>query len=258
MSDDYSNFIQIIKQQTGIDLSLYKEAQMKRRLTSLYEKRGHSSFMGYYDAISFNELFFKEFLERITINVSEFYRNPQRWEALDNRILPNLLKGKPKLAAWSAGCSTGEEAYSLAMIMSKRTSLTNVSVLATDIDENALQKAKMGLYSNRLLTDLPESFKEKYFIKQGMFYKLSNELINQVIFDRQNILTSTFNSQFDLIVCRNVMIYFTEEAKYLLYQKLSDALSPGGILFVGSTEQVVNPSKYRLSVVEPFFYRKQS
>lgn len=257
MSNDYADFIQIIKEQTGIDLSLYKEAQMKRRLTSLYEKKGYSSFMGYYQAISHNELFFKEFFERITINVSEFYRNPLRWEILDSRILPCLVNGKSRFTAWSAGCSTGEEAYSLAMVLAKHIPLNRFSVLATDLDENALQKAKTGLYARRLLAELPKPLKEKYFIKQGLFYKLTDEVQNQVTFDRQNILTVTFNQQFDLIVCRNVMIYFTDEAKSLLYQKLSNALSPGGILFIGSTEQVVYPSKYRLSMIEPFFYRKE-
>ncbi len=106
---DYAVFIGNIKKKTGIDLSLYKEAQMKRRLTSLYEKRGYRNFIDYYEAIHSSKELLEEFLDRMTINVSEFYRNAQRWDVLDKKIFPKLLAGNKKLKIWSAACSTGEE-----------------------------------------------------------------------------------------------------------------------------------------------------
>ncbi len=115
---DYIDFILKIKKKTGIDLSLYKEAQMKRRLTSLYEKRGFRNFLDYYAAIHNDNELLNEFLDRMTINVSEFYRNAQRWEVLENKIFPMLLAKNRKLKIWSAACSTGEEPYSLAMVLS--------------------------------------------------------------------------------------------------------------------------------------------
>ena len=104
---------------TGIDLSLYKEGQMKRRLTSLYEKRGYKSFQEYYQAIKNSHEVLIEFLDRMTINVSEFYRNYKRWEVLETKILPSLLSSTRKLKIWSAACSTGEEPYTIAMVLIK-------------------------------------------------------------------------------------------------------------------------------------------
>ena len=117
MLPEYEDFTQKIKKMTGIDLSLYKEAQMKRRLTSLYEKRGYKSFRDYYQAIENSHEVLTEFLDRLTINVSEFYRNYKRWEVLENKILPSLLSSSRKLKIWSAACSTGEEPYTIAMML---------------------------------------------------------------------------------------------------------------------------------------------
>ncbi|MFB1080823.1 protein-glutamate O-methyltransferase CheR [Jeotgalibacillus sp. JSM ZJ347] len=256
MSNDYAGFVTYIKHKTGIDLALYKEAQMKRRLTSLYEKKGFRSFNDFSSALSSERELMDEFLDRMTINVSEFYRNHKRWEVLENNILPELLKINRPLKVWSAACSTGEEPYSLAMVLNqfKKGSFTNV--LATDLDRLALEKAKIGLYAERALGEVPQQIRQKYFTKQGAFYKVSDEIKHNVVFKQQNLLNDRFDSGFDLIVCRNVMIYFTEEAKEELYFKFSKALRSGGVLFVGSTEQIFNPSKYGLESVETFFYRK--
>ena len=256
MSVDYEQFIRQIKSKTGIDLSLYKEAQMKRRLTSLYEKKGCSSFREYFQMINQNQELFNEFLDRMTINVSEFYRNAKRWDILEQKILPQIIKHTSKPKIWSAACSTGEEPYTLAMIFSKYIPLSNVNILATDIDENALSRAKLGIYPERSFHEIPNEMKRKYFSQEGSYYKISDEIKRTVNFKKHNLLADSFGGPFDLIVCRNVLIYFTEEAKDILYNKFSKALNSKGFFFVGSTEQIFNAVRYKLESEDTFFYKK--
>ncbi|WP_374717204.1 CheR family methyltransferase [Geobacillus thermodenitrificans] len=254
--DDYAQFIAKVKRKTGIDLSLYKEAQMKRRLTSLYVKKGLNSFAELFAEMEKNPVLWHECLDRMTINVSEFYRNAKRWDVLERIILPRLLAENPRLRVWSAACSAGEEPYTLAMVLAKYLPLHRVSVLATDIDENALARARLGVYGERSLAELPEEMKKKFFTKDGQYYKIDEKVKQAVTFQKHNLLADPFPGPFDLIVCRNVLIYFTEEAKRALYPKFRDALRPGGVLFVGSTEQIFNPGSYGFEVEETFFYRR--
>lgn len=257
MVEGYDEFTQNIKKITGIDLLLYKEGQMKRRLTSLYEKRGYHSFREYFHAIQSNKEVLNEFLDRMTINVSEFYRNGKRWEVLEKKIIPNLLSSTKKLKIWSAACSTGEEPYTIAMILSKFMPLSQISILATDIDENVIARAKLGMYPERSLAEVPEDMKKKYFKQEnGGFYTVADEIKRTVTFKKHNLLGDTFDSGYDLIVCRNVLIYFTEDAKNILYEKFSNALKKDGVFFVGSTEQIFNPIKYRLETIDTFFYKR--
>lgn len=254
--NDYQQFITNVKKKTGIDLAQYKEAQMKRRLTSLYEKRGFKSFQEFFKAMETNDALFHEFLDRMTINVSEFYRNVNRWEVLERKILPKLLERNRRLKLWSAACSTGEEPYTLVMILAKFMPLSQISVLATDIDENAISRAKIGVYSERSLQEVPEDVKKKFFTREGMYYKIDESIKKAVTFKKHNLLADPFDTNYDLIVCRNVLIYFTEETKRELYHKFNKALRPGGILFVGSTEQIFNPASYGFDTEDTFFYRK--
>lgn len=257
MTKDYEQFVENIKRITGIDLSLYKEAQMKRRLTSLYEKKGFRSFNEYFMALKENKTHLDEFLDRMTINVSEFYRNGKRWEVLEKKILPKLLAKNSRLKIWSAACSTGEEPYTIAMIMSKLQPLSQVQILATDIDENVISRAKIGAYPERALNEVPDDIRRKYFKQDGSLFYISDEIKKTVTFKKQNLLADPFAGPYDLIVCRNVLIYFTEEAKDILYKKFSSALKEDGIFFVGSTEQIFNPSLYDFETEDTFFYRKK-
>jgi chemotaxis protein methyltransferase CheR len=257
VDQDYELFIKNIKKKSGIDLSLYKEAQMKRRLISLYEKRGFSSFSEFFEGINKqNELYF-EFLDRMTINVSEFYRNYKRWQVLEEKILPKLLEKNSNLKVWSAACSTGEEPYTIAMILSKLVPLSKVKVLATDIDENVIARAKLGIYPERSLNEVPDDIKRKHFKQEGTNYIVNEDIKKSVQFKKQNLLSDSFDSNFDLIVCRNVLIYFTEEAKEGLYMKFSNALKPHGVFFVGSTEQIFNADRFNFTSVDTFFYQKK-
>lgn len=256
MDHDYKQFIQSFYKLTGIDLSKYKESQMKRRLTSLYEKRGYQSFQSFFEHVKQNSDLLKELLDKMTINVSEFYRNAPRWDILRQQILPELVKSKLKLNTWSAACSTGEEPYTLAMILSLFLPLSNLNILATDIDEKALLHAKQAKYLDRSLQELPHDLRDKWFIHDNGWYYLKDELKKAIHFKRFNLLNDEFPQGMDMIVCRNVLIYFTEDAKRVLYRKFAEALSHEGILFVGSTEQIFRPEEFGLKLVSPFFYRR--
>lgn len=253
---DFAQFIVRIKQKTAIDLSQYKEAQMKRRLTTLRQKHGFQTFEDYYKAIEQNKSMLNEFLDRMTINVSEFWRNPSRWEVLQKRFFPEMLGSANRLKIWSAACSTGEEPYTIAMILSELGAMQRSSLLATDLDSGVLQKAIEGSYLERSLRDVPAVCRQKYFKQADGAFQISDSLKQFIQFKQQNLLHDTFDTSFDLIVCRNVMIYFTEEAKHLLYQKFANALKPGGLLFVGSTEQIFSPAQYGFETADTFFYRK--
>lgn len=252
---DFLLFIKKVKDYTSIDLSQYKEAQMKRRLTTLRMKKGYTTFASFFEAMTKDKELFYEFLDRMTINVSEFWRNPNRWEVLEQKFLPDMLRKSRKVKCWSAACSTGEEPYTLAMILAELNAQDSV-VLATDIDDGALEKAKKAIYSDRSVRDVPAKYLQKYYRQENLTYHIADPLKKSIRFQKQNLLVDTFDTGFDLIVCRNVMIYFTEEAKHLLYHKFANALKPGGILFVGSTEQIFSPAQYGLESAETFFYRK--
>lgn len=256
--DDFDLFMESIFKYTRIDLRKYKRPQMQRRLTALRDKRGFRDFMSYFDGLKKDDKLFGEFLDRMTINVSEFFRNPNRWDVVRDRVVPEMLAGKRRLKIWSAACSTGEEPYTLVMLLSKFMPLSDIQVLATDLDENALSKAKQGLYSERSLHFVPEEFKRKYFTETpNNLFAVSDAVKRCVTFKKHNLLEDAFDSDFDLIVCRNVIIYFTEDAKDILYRKFSDALRPGGVLFVGSTEQIFNPQSFRFTTYDTFFYQRQ-
>lgn len=254
---DYALFIKKVKDYSSIDLSQYKEAQMKRRLTTLWMKKGFASFASFFDGMMRDKALFYEFLDRMTINVSEFWRNPNRWELVEQKYIPELLRKNRKLKIWSAACSTGEEPYTIAMILAKQGALDGTHLQANDIDDGALEKARKGAYLDRSLRDVPDSYVKAYFRQDGLMYHITDELKRAVKFQKGNLLLDSFDTDFDLIVCRNVIIYFTEEAKHLLYQKFANALRPGGLLFVGSTEQIFSPAQYGLEPAETFFYRKK-
>lgn len=255
-NEDFARFVKDVHRSLAIDLSQYKENQMRRRLTTLRMKHGHGTFASYFTAMMGDPKLKNEFLDRMTINVSEFWRNPGRWQLLRERFIPDMLKHSPRPSLWSAACSTGEEPYTLAMIMDAFGALERTSILATDIDELVLAKAKEGVYLERSLRDVPPDFKNKYFRASDSGFQVSDKLKRAVKFQKQNLLLDPFRDKHDLIVCRNVMIYFTEEAKSGLYRKFAQALKPGGLLFVGSTEQIFNPQQYGLETADTFFYRR--
>ncbi|HEY8361386.1 MAG TPA: protein-glutamate O-methyltransferase CheR [Tissierellaceae bacterium] len=254
--DKYEEFKININKLINIDLNYYKEKQMKRRIQSLLTRNNFKDFDDYFQGLKRDKALLEQFINYLTINVSEFYRNPNQWDVLEKDIIPSLLSKKKELNLWSSACSTGEEPYSLAMLMTKFLPLYKIKILATDIDEEAMNKAKVGLYNSKALENLPKDFVNRFFTKLENSYKISEDIKKCVEFKKIDLLKDRFPSNVDLILCRNVMIYFTEEAKELLYSKFYNSLSDDGILFVGSTEQIIMPEKYRFKPVRTFFYKK--
>jgi len=253
---DYESFKKEILSLTQIDLSSYKEKQMKRRIDSLLSKNGFNDYKSYLNALKVNNVLYNEFINFITINVSEFYRNPEQWFKLKEIILPYLLEKNSSLKVWSAACSSGDEPYTLVMVLNEFLPLSKIKIIATDIDEEILHKAKKGIYSYKSISKLPENYVDKYFKKDGDMYSINEEIKKCVEYKKHNLLSDPYPPNCDLIVCRNVLIYFTEEAKIEIYNKFNRSLKTGGILFVGSTEQIVFYNKYNFKPMQTFFYKK--
>lgn len=254
---DYEGFKAEIHKMSGINLSFYKEKQMKRRIESLIRKNGYVQYEDYVQVIKTNQKLYNEFINYLTINVSEFYRNPSQWEVLKSFIIPYLLGKGDKVKIWSAACSTGDEPYTLVMVLNEYVPLKDIRIIATDIDREALRKAKAGVYTEKSLEKLPVTYVNKFFNKERSIYTVKDEVKNQVVFSQHDLLKDEYPTECDMIVCRNVLIYFTEEAKIKIYTQFSKALKKEGILFLGSTEQIILANRYKLSPVKTFFYLKE-
>jgi len=257
--NDYEIFKTKFYNMSNIDLNLYKEKQMKRRITSLVDKYGHTSYCSFLDEMKKNPELYKIFINYLTINVSEFFRNPGQWAYFENKILSETFKNKnlQDLKIWSSACSTGDEPYTIVMILNKYLPLERISILATDIDIEAMNKAKAGVYSSRSLKELPKEYIDKHFNRiDDDSYQISDKVRGCVNFKQLNLLEDPYPKGMDIIICRNVLIYFTEEAKNYIMKGFSESLRPNGVLFIGSTEQIMNYQSFNMKPIETFFYQK--
>lgn len=254
---DWELFKEKLNRKTGIDLQLYKEQQMRRRINNLIQKTTFKSYTVFFNDVVKDKQRFADFIEYLTINVSEFFRNPDKFSAVESDIIPYLLQRTDSLNIWSAGCSIGAEPYSLSIIMKELTPGKRHRILATDLDVEILAKAKQGIYTADEIKAMRGDRKVKYFTKtpEGKF-AIKPEIKSAVEFRRHNLLKDRFENNFDLILCRNVVIYFTEEAKSELYKNFFNALKPGGILFVGGTESILNARQIGYTTYKPFFYQR--
>ena len=257
VTDSYEEFKKRVFTLTKIDLNAYKEQQMRRRIDALIERHKLNTYAAFVDAIRTDRELYDEFVSYLTINVSEFYRNPDQWKILENDILPQILARTKRPKIWSAACSTGDEPYSLVMLLSKYIPFANIRIIATDIDKQILNQAKSALYNEKFLKGLPAEFKTKYFTSiGGGTLQLSEEIKKCVEFRQHDLLKDPYPTGVDLIVCRNVVIYFTEEAKEGIYKKFHQSLSKDGVLFVGNTEQIIKPRNIGFDPFKTFFYKK--
>lgn len=256
---DYEGFKKSVYALTDIDLNAYKERQMKRRIDTLIGRKQHSGYDSYLEYLKKDKEGLTEFVNYLTINVSEFYRNPNLWKVLEENIFPELIQRfGENLKIWSAACSTGDEPYSLAMVLAKKIPMNKIRIIATDIDEQVLEKAKMGVYAPASLNGLPPEMKRQYFEKMGeRAFKISSDIKRCVEFKQHNLLKDPYPQNCHLIVCRNVMIYFTEEAKSDIYRNFHRALVKDGCLFVGNTEQIVQYREFGYRLNKLFFYSKE-
>lgn len=258
MLNNYEDFKKEFRFLSGIDLSSYKESQMKRRIDNFVTKHHCQGYVDFLAKIKQDSDVYKAFITYLTINVSEFYRNPVQWQTLEGTVIPYLLKqfGK-RLRIWSAACSTGDEPYSLAMVFSEHLAPGQFEIIATDLDKEVLAKAKKGLYTEKSVKGLPEKYRNKFLQKDadGM-YRVSDSLRKCITFQEQNLLKDEYPKNIHLLVCRNVLIYFTDPAKDNVYKGFARSLKKDGILFVGSTEQIIGADKYGFESIKSFFYKK--
>jgi chemotaxis protein methyltransferase CheR len=262
---DFTRLVQFIKKNYGIDLSKKMQLIMGR-LSNTIISLGYSSFTEYIDHIltSKNPCDLEVMLNKLTTNYTYFMREEAHFKFFENTILPYLLSTKKNkvLSIWSAGCSSGEEPYTISMLIKEslgtQASLWDTRVLATDISQNALRAAKEAVYDEDSLKNLSSAWKAKYFTKtaQGL-YSVSPAIKSNVIFQTFNLMNPIrFRLKFDVIFCRNVMIYFDQETKESLVQRFYDASNPGGYLLIGHSE-TINKEKTPYKYLMPATYRKE-
>jgi two-component system CheB/CheR fusion protein len=237
----------LIRAETGNDFSLYKKSTLYRRIERRMGIHQIDSIASYVRFLQSNphelELLFKEFL----IGVTSFFRDPAAWDHLKNEVIPALLASRPKggvIRAWSAGCSTGEEAYSLAIVFRevleeiKPAGHFTLQIFATDLDHDAIDKARQGLFLPNIAGDVSQERLNRFFVKVDEGYRVNKEIREMVTFATQNIITDPPFTRLDILVCRNLLIYLDVEMQKQLLPLFHYALNPGGALFLGSAETV--------------------
>lgn len=254
---DLEYFEEWVLKDFGINLKAYKQNQLQRRILSLMSRVGVNSVEEYINLLKKDKDQRIKFLDFITINVSEFFRNPEIFDELEKKIKIELLNNTSgSLKIWSAACSIGAEPYSLSIIMDEISPNKKYKIIATDLDMTILQRAKEGIYAQVEIKNVKKERLEKYFTKEGEKYKIKSSIKNVVTFKKHDLILDNYEKDFDLIVCRNVVIYFNQDIKDNIYKKFSESLKKGGLLFVGATESIYNYKDYGFEKVSTFIYRK--
>jgi chemotaxis protein methyltransferase CheR len=254
--DDYTDFCDGIRILTQIDLAQYKRGQMERRIRSFAGRQGVEDLAEYLHALRSDKGRLDEFLDRMTINVSQLWRNPEQWEMLAARVVPELAESG-HVRAWSAGSSYGAEAYTLAAVCRETAGRAKIDIRGTDIDRRVVTRARDGEFDAEDARSAPRKVLEKWFEPFGDGWRAKRELKAVTTFDVGDLLRIRPPVEtFDLVLCRNTVIYFTEEVRDALHGRLAASLRTGGYLMVGSTERVSNPAALGLEPAHPFTYRK--
>jgi chemotaxis protein methyltransferase CheR len=257
--DEYEQFCLAFRRVCGIDLLQYKRGQMERRIRSFVATRGEDvDLVAYATTLKVDKDELNRFLDRVTINVSQLWRNPEQWEVLEEKVLPDLAEsGRNRVRAWSAGSSYGAEAYTLAAIARRAIPRAQVSILGTDIDARMVERARTGVFSTEDARDAPTATLASHFELSNGKWHASSELKRLVRFEQGDLLrVDPAAASFDLVLCRNTVIYFNEDVRDALHGRLAASLRAGGRLVVGATERVSDPVKHGLEPESPFVYRK--
>lgn len=261
--DVYLKIKTTVKKMLEIDLNGYKDEQVKRRLDSWIIRMGDSSWDTYFERLKTQEKELSRFRDYLTINVTEFFRDFERWNSLRTTVMPMLIeytkhnKISKNLNIWSAGCSIGAEPFTLLMILEEINPGIKYTITATDLDRGALEKAKAGgPFRQDEVKNLTATQIDNYFKSEFPPYYVKEEHTKKIIFKEKNLITDPYEDDFDLIVCRNVIIYFTTDVKTLLNKKFSQALRLGGVLFLGGTEIIARPNEFGLKNMGISFYQK--
>lgn len=255
---EYTYLSQKIRELLNIDLAAYKSGQMRRRLNTFVQREGDTNVVVFCKRLERDAEQLSALRDMLTINVSEFFRDRTQFDYLKSHALPELLSKRARLSLWTAACSNGQEPYSVAILLDEMTPGRGHRILATDIDPQALRRAKAGgPYVASDLRNVTKDQLRRYFNQTDEGYAVNDSLRRRVTFQEHNLLADDFPNGFDLVLCRNVMIYFSAEAKEQLFHRFSEALRPGGILFVGATESLIGSETYNFARLLANFYRKQ-
>ena len=256
---EYEDFCATVLETTGVELALYRRSQMERRALSFARHAGLAGLGEYGDLIRRDAAARACFMQQLTINVSQLWRNPAHWIALEHFVVPELMASHRTLRAWCAGVSYGAEAYTLAALCSEVLTGAKVEIVGTDIDRRMVERARAGAFSGEDARTMPSAQRQRWFTERDGMLHADPKLKALCRFETGDLLTMRPARQaYDLVLCRNTVIYFNAEVKDALHARLAEALVPGGYLMVGSTERVAEPGALGLQTTHPFVYRKVS
>jgi chemotaxis protein methyltransferase CheR len=254
--DDYVAFCEGVRQICGVDLSQYKRPQMERRLRSFFARKGINRLTDCLDALRKDKTELDALLDRVTINVSQLWRHPEQWVRLERDVLPELA-AHSQVRAWSAGCSYGAEATTLAAVCHKAIPGARVTITGTDIDRRMIDRAREGVFSAEDARGVDIKVMERAFDRVPEGWRAKDALRRMMSFEIGDLLRlRPQTASKDLIMCRNTVIYFAEPIRDDLHARLAQTLRTGGYLVVGATERVSKPGDLGLQMAHPFIYRK--
>jgi chemotaxis protein methyltransferase CheR len=257
-ADEYGVFCVAVQRLCGIDLGQYKRGQMERRIRTFAERRGITRLEEYIGVLGRSAEELDALLDRVTINVSQLWRNPQQWALLRHAVLPEFV-GHVRFKAWSAGCSYGAEAYTLAALCAEAIPAVRTEIVGTDIDRRVVERARAGVFSIDDARDVPRDQLSRWFDERDGVLYADATLTARCRFETGDLLAMrTPQRAYDLVLCRNTVIYFTPAVKDALHARLAAALLPGGYIMVGSTERISQPARLGLEIAHPFVYRRVS
>ncbi|MFC7308630.1 CheR family methyltransferase [Streptomyces monticola] len=264
--DELEELLGFLRDTRGFDFTGYKRTSLGRRIRKRMADVDLDSYADYRDRLETNADEFSTLFNTILINVTSIFRDPDAWNFLQREVLPEVLaqSGGDEIRVWSAGCSSGEEAYSLAIMFAEALGIDEtigrVKIYGTDVDDEALRDARGGLYPARTLEPLSAQLRDKYFERNGARFSFRPDLRRRVIFGRHDITRDAPISRLDLLVCRNTLMYFNVEAQTQIVDRFHFALRDGGFLFLGRAEMLLNDSD-RFEVIskrQRFFRRRPS
>jgi chemotaxis protein methyltransferase CheR len=251
-ADEYVHLCEQVRRLSGVDLLQYKRGQMERRIRAFAARRGTPDLAAYARRLGAEPQELDAFLDRVTINVSQLWRHPEQWKAIGGHVLPELAR-RGRIRAWSAGCSYGAEAYTLAAVSRESVPGARVEIRGTDLDRRMVERARLGRFSADDGRDAPPAALRRWF-PDG---QATEELRRMVSFEVGDLLRMPLQPAVnDLVLCRNTVIYFTEEVRDALHRRLVETLRPGGYLVVGASERVAHARELGLTSPFHFIYRK--
>lgn len=249
--EDFQEIVNILQVRRAFDLGSYKDRCIKRRIASRVRARGLRDSSHYVELLDTDNDELDALLAVLTIHVSQFFRNPSTYRVLEEKVLPELIararrERQGQLRIWSVGCAGGEEPYSLALLLHEmQVDDIEVSILGSDVSQPILDQAKVAEYDAQRLAEIPEAVRERYFDRlEGTRFQLKSEISDMVSFRRHDVLTDSDYSDADLILCRNVMIYFSREEQSKILQRFARALGPDSFLVLGRAETLVGTARH--------------